>query len=89
MSKQEIKEQAYLLWEEEGKPEGRDEEFYEQAEQLCKERERSNYKINWTVKQLIGDVFVNTEGIERVNFLFEPKPITEIRKILKKMEKII
>jgi hypothetical protein len=33
---------AYELWEEAGKPEGRDEEFYHQAEQELRGKDNSN-----------------------------------------------
>src|ERR1700691_4795492 len=37
----EIVRRAYELWEQAGKPEGRDQEFYHQAEKDCKERLRN------------------------------------------------
>lgn len=41
-TEQEIRERAHRLWEQAGKPEGRDEEFWQAAEQELRNEDRSN-----------------------------------------------
>lgn len=39
---EEITKRAYEIWEKNGQPEGRDEEFYHQAEQELRNRDKSS-----------------------------------------------
>jgi hypothetical protein len=41
-TEKEIKKRAYELWEQNGKPEGRDEEFWQQAEQELRNEDTSS-----------------------------------------------
>ena len=42
LSEQQIRARAYELWEQAGKPDGRDEEFYHQAEQELRNADKSS-----------------------------------------------
>ena len=42
-SEADIRHRAYLLWEAEGKPEGRDEEYWHRARELMQDEGQSSY----------------------------------------------
>jgi hypothetical protein len=80
-----IEKKAYELWEKEGRPEGRDSEFWDKAKKSFYSLSRENFKdaitiiegdknknprLGWTITQTVGFAVTNASAVSRIEILY-------------------